>query len=96
MGDGIKVSGAGIGAMVDEMQKGLDDINNRLEAMKQDLSKYVEQWDGSARQAYSQAQADWDKQIQECRTLLLDVKQAVETSKEQYLAGELKNAGMWG
>lgn len=96
MGDGIKVSGAGIGVMVDEMQRGLDDINTTLENMKSDLSKYVEQWDGSARQAYSQAQRDWETQIQECRTLLIDVKQAVERSKEQYLAGELRNTNMWG
>ena len=96
MGDGIKVGGAGIDVMVGDMEKGLEGIRTRLDTMKSDLSKYVEQWDGSARQAYSQAQQDWEKQIEECRTLLLDVKQAVVTSKEDYLAGELRNTNMWG
>ena len=96
MGDGIKVGGAGIDTMVDEMQKGLGAIETRLGDMKSDLSKYVEQWDGSARAAYSQAQADWEKQIQECRQLLQDVRQAVIQSKEDYLAGELRNTNMWG
>ncbi|QIM21278.1 WXG100 family type VII secretion target [Phycicoccus sp. HDW14] len=96
MGDGIKVGGAGIDTLVDEMQKGLTNIESRLGDMKSDLSKYVEQWDGSARAAYSQAQADWEKQIQECKQLLQDVRQAVITSKEDYLAGELRNTNMWG
>jgi ESAT-6 family protein len=96
MGDGIKVGGAGIDTLVDEMQKGLTNIETRLGDMKSDLSKYVEQWDGSARAAYSQAQADWEKQIQECKQLLQDVRQAVITSKEDYLAGELRNTNMWG
>ncbi|MBM6399051.1 WXG100 family type VII secretion target [Phycicoccus sonneratiae] len=96
MGDGIKVGGAGIDTLVDEMQKGLTAIETRLGDMKSDLSKYVEQWDGSARAAYSQAQADWEKQIQECKMLLQDVRQAVITSKEDYLAGELRNTNMWG
>ena len=96
MGDGIKVGGAGIDTLVDEMQKGLTNIETRLGDMKSDLSKYVEQWDGSARAAYSQAQADWEKQIQECKQLLQDVRQAVITSKEDYPAGELRNTNMWG
>ncbi|MGG5260880.1 WXG100 family type VII secretion target [Phycicoccus avicenniae] len=96
MGDGIKVGGAGIDTLVDEMQKGLTGIETRLGDMKSDLSKYVEQWDGSARAAYSQAQADWEKQIQECKQLLQDVRQAVITSKEDYMAGELRNTNMWG
>ena len=98
MGDGssIKVGGAGIDTLVEEMQKGLNGIQTRLDTMKTDLSKYVEEWDGSARQAYSQAQKDWEQQIEECRTLLLDVKAAVVKSKEDYLAGELRNTNMWG
>ena len=96
MGDGIKVGGAGIDAMVADMEKGLQGISSRLDTMKSDLAKYVEQWDGSARQAYSQAQRDWEQQIEECRLLLLDVKAAVVKSKEDYLAGELRNTNMWG
>ena len=95
-GDGIKVGGAGIDALVSDMKGGLAKLEQRLEAMKGDLKPYVEQWDGSARQAYSQAQLDWDKQIDECRQLLEDVRQAVMTSKEDYLAGELRNTNMWG
>ncbi len=96
MGDGIKVGGAGIDALVDDMQKGLGAIETRLADMKSDLSKYVEQWDGSARAAYAQAQQDWETQIEECRTLLHDVRGAVVRSKEDYLAGELRNTNMWG
>ncbi len=96
MGDGIKVGGAGIDALVGDMQKGLGAIESRLADMKSDLGKYVEQWDGSARAAYAQAQADWDKQIEECRMLLQDVRQAVIQSKEDYVAGEQRNTNMWG
>ena len=77
-------------------QKGLADLESRLDTMKSDLRPYVEQWDGSARQAYSQAQRDWDQQIEDCKQLLEDVRQAVVRSKEDYLAGELRNTNMWG
>ncbi|MBM6404231.1 WXG100 family type VII secretion target [Phycicoccus sp. CSK15P-2] len=96
MQDGIKVGGAGIDALVADMQQGLDGINTRLEDMKSDLDKYVSQWDGSAREAYSQAQRDWEKQIQECRQLLNDVRTAVISSKEDYMAGEQRNTQRWG
>jgi early secretory antigenic target protein ESAT-6 len=94
--DGIKVGGAGIDALVDDMKGGLAKLEQRLEAMKNDLRPFVEQWDGSARQAYSTAQRDWDRQIEDCRLLLEDVRQAVIRSKEDYLAGELRNTNMWG
>lgn len=96
MTDGIKVGGAGIDALVGDMKKGLDDLVQRLETMKSDLRPQVEQWDGSARQAYAKAQQDWDQQIDDCRQLLEDVRQAVVRSKEDYLAGELRNTNMWG
>jgi len=95
-GDGIKVGGAGIDTLVNEMRSGLAKLEQRLETMKGDLRPYVEQWDGSARQAYSTAQRDWDTQIEECKLLLEDVRQAVIRSKEDYLAGELRNTNMWG
>ncbi len=94
-GDGIKVGGAGIDALVGDMKSGLAKLEQRLETMKGDLRPYVEQWDGSARQAYSTAQRDWDTQIEECKLLLEDVRQAVIRSKEDYLAGELRNTNMW-
>ena len=93
---GIKVGGAGIDTLVHEMKSGLAKLEQRLEEMKGDLSPYVEQWDGSARQAYSTAQRDWDKQIEDCKMLLEDVRTAVIRSKEDYLAGELRNTNMWG
>lgn len=96
MSDGIKVGGAGIDALVSDMKKGLGDLEARLEAMKSDLSGYVEQWDGSARSAYRQAQQDWDKQIEDCKMLLEDVRLAVVQSKDDYLAGEQRNTAMWG
>ncbi len=76
-GDGIKVGGAGIDALVGDMQTGLGELERRLGDMKSELSPYVEQWDGSARAGLPQAQLDWDKQIDECRQLLEDVRQAV-------------------
>ena len=96
MSGGIKVGGAGIDTLVSDMKKGLSDLEQRLETMKGDLRPYVEQWDGAARQAYSQAQKDWDQQIEDCKLLLEDVRQAVIRSKEDYLAGELRNTNMWG
>jgi WXG100 family type VII secretion target len=96
MTDGIKVGGAGIDTLVSDMKTGLGKLEQRLETMKQDLKPYVERWDGSARQAYSQAQRDWDQQIEDCKQLLEDVRQAVIRSKEDYLSGELRNTNMWG
>ena len=42
-GDGIKVGGAGIDALVNDMKSGLAKLEQRLETMKGDLKPYVEQ-----------------------------------------------------
>ncbi|MBR7742833.1 WXG100 family type VII secretion target [Phycicoccus sp. BSK3Z-2] len=96
MSDGIKVGGAGIDAMVQDMKKGLADIESRLTTMEGDLKPYVTDWEGTTQEAYRHAKQEWDKQIEECRALLEDVRLAVVQSKEDYLAGELRNTNMWG
>lgn len=96
MSGNIKVGGAGIDTLVEDMKRGLADIETRLADMAKDLAPYVNDWDGSAQSAYRTAQADWDKQIEDCKLLLEDVRQAVIRSKEDYLAGELRNTNMWG
>ncbi|MGL5817863.1 MAG: WXG100 family type VII secretion target [Phycicoccus sp.] len=96
MSGNIKVGGAGIDMLVADMKQGLTDIETRLGDMHRDLAPYVNDWDGSAQGAYRTAQAEWDKQIEECKLLLEDVRQAVVRSKEDYLAGELRNTAMWG
>ena len=57
-GDGIKVGGAGIDALVGDMKSGLAKLEQRLETMKSELRPYVEQWDGSARQALNLCPSD--------------------------------------
>jgi 6 kDa early secretory antigenic target len=96
MSDTIKVGGAGIDILVNDMKKGLSDIETRLADMAAQLAPQVNEWDGSARAAYTQAKSDWDKQIEQCKMLLEDVRLAVVQSKEDYVAGELRNTTMWG
>jgi len=92
----MKVDAAGIEMLISEMKAGCEKLAQRLDQMDGDLSKYVSQWEGGARESYAVAQRQWNQEITDLRELLEDVRRAVHESKENYLAGERKNAQSWG
>lgn len=91
----MKVDAGGIDILISDMKAGCDKLSTRLDDMDKDLQKYISQWEGGAQKAYHVAQTQWKQEITDLKELLEDVRKAVHESKENYLAGELKNEQSW-
>ena len=53
------------------------------------------EWEAGAKGAFEDVKRKWGTEVNDLNELLLDIKKAVEQSKEAYLAGELRNKNSW-
>ena len=53
----------------------------------------IEQWDGAAREAYHQAQRDWNDKLQEMNQILGQISQATSQIAQQYVESDARSAG---
>ncbi|MBM6747167.1 WXG100 family type VII secretion target [Bifidobacterium adolescentis] len=64
----------------------LDNLDNQVKSL-------IEQWDGSAREAYHQAQRDWTSKLQEMNQILGQISQATSQIAQQYVESDARSAG---
>lgn len=64
----------------------LDNLDNQVKSL-------IEQWDGSAREAYHQAQRDWASKLQEMNQILGQISQATSQIAQQYVESDARSAG---
>lgn len=64
----------------------LDNLDNQVKAL-------IEQWDGSAKEAYYQAQRDWTSKLQEMNQILGQISQATSQIAQQYVESDARSAG---
>lgn len=92
----IKVNSGGLQGLVSQMQTGVNELRGMLADMDSRLGPLRENWEGSAKDSYQVAQRQWNTQIDEMNQLLQEVSAAVQTSNENYMAGETRNKQSWG
>ena len=66
-------------------------IAQELENLNSQVSALIGQWDGSAREAYHQAQRNWDVKLQEM--ILGQISQATSQIAQQYVESDARSAG---
>jgi WXG100 family type VII secretion target len=94
-GQDIKVVGGGLDALIGDMVKGVADLRGKVDDMERDLKPHMAEWEAGAKGAFEDVKRKWGTEVQDLNELLLDIKKAVEQSKEAYLAGELRNKNSW-
>ena len=94
-GQDIKVAGGGIDTLIDAMVKGVNDLKSKVTDMENDMKPHMGEWEAGSKQAFEDVKRKWQGEVEDLNQLLLDIKTAVQTSKENYLAGELKNKNSW-
>ena len=94
-GQNIKVGSAGLDTLIQDMVKGVNDLKTKVSDMESDLKPYMAEWVAGAKCAFEDVKKNWNREVQDLNELLLDIKKAVEQSKESYLAGELRNKNSW-
>lgn len=94
-GQNIKVGSGGLDTLIGDMMKGVNDLKSKVSDMESDLRPHMGEWEAGAKAAFEDVKKNWNTEVQDLNELLLDIKKAVEQSKEAYLAGELRNKNSW-
>lgn len=92
----IKVGSAGLEALMADMTSGINKLRNKVIDMESDMRPHMGEWQAGTKDAFEDVKKKWQVEVEDLNELLLDVKAAVQQSKENYLAGELKNMNSWG
>ena len=94
-GQNIKVGSGGLDTLIGDMMKGVNDLRGKVTDMEGELRPHMGEWEAGAKQAFEEVKKKWNTEVNDLNELLLDIKKAVEQSKEAYLAGELRNKNSW-
>ena len=78
-----------------DIQRALSTLDAQLGQLEQDAAPLVASWSGDAQQAYEQRQAKWRTAAQDLKTMLRDIKVAVDDSVADYLSTEKRNTGLF-
>ena len=70
-------------------------MNNELDELKGFLASKIASWEGPAREAYSQAQGQWDTSFTHMQTVLAKASATVTTVGENYQTAEGANQSIW-
>lgn len=68
-------------------------IAQELDNLDTQVKSLIEQWDGVAREAYHQAQRDWNGKLQEMNQILGQISQATSQIAQQYVESDARSAG---
>lgn len=68
-------------------------IAQELDNLDTQVKSLIEQWDGAAREAYHQAQRDWNGKLQEMNQILGQISQATSQIAQQYVESDARSAG---
>lgn len=68
-------------------------IAQELDNLDTQVKSLIEQWDGTAREAYHQAQRDWNGKLQEMNQILGQISQATSQIAQQYVESDARSAG---
>lgn len=71
-----------------QIQQHLDDLDAQVKVL-------IDQWDGSAREAYYRAQSEWNSKIQEMNQILGQISQATSQIATDYVDSDNRAASFF-
>lgn len=85
-----------------QMQQGIADLTKAhravteyLQSLESELNSSLAQWDGSAREAYSQAKAQWDQAANRMSEVIAKMSSVMTNISDNYGANEANIASSW-
>lgn len=91
----IKVGGAGLDILIENMMKGVNDLKGKVADMETGMTPHMSEWEAGTKDAFADVKRKWGTEVQDLNEILLDIKTAIQESKEGYLAGEARNRSSW-
>ncbi|GAB2929180.1 WXG100 family type VII secretion target [Micromonospora polyrhachis] len=78
-----------------DIQRALNTLDAQLSQLEQDAGPLVASWEGDAQQAYAERQARWRSASNDLKTMLRDIKLAVDESVLEYRSTEKRNTQLF-
>lgn len=92
----IKVDFGQLSAGADSLHQTASKIQAELDELESFLKPLIQQWEGSAQEAYYSAQQQWDQAAKNLQEITAKMGMAVNAANESYQAGERANAAKFG
>jgi WXG100 family type VII secretion target len=89
----LQVSYEVMQAQHEVMRKASLEIDTLLDTLRQGLSKL--NWQGADRDAYNEAQTQWDNAVRDMNNILNEIAMAVGFARENYATVEMQNQQLW-
>lgn len=91
MNDGmLRVSFGALHQAGGDIQRAISKLESELAQLQQDAAPLVATWEGPAQQAYAERQRRWESASTDLKTILHDIKNAVQASAADYQDTERK------
>ena len=96
MSDGhLLVQFGALQAASGNISKAVSTLNSTLSDLESAAGPLVNTWDGEAKEAYAQRQAQWRSAAQDINEILARIKSALDQSAEEYAATERSNTSLF-
>jgi len=95
MSDEIKVTQAGMSALIDALRDAIQGIEAILRELDSKVSELRGGWSGEASEAYNRAQARWTAQLDEMNGLLARHRNDTIAGAELFKDAVAKNREIW-
>lgn len=92
----FSVNPAQVQMLADNIRHGADGIQQQLDELDGKVSHLKQQWDGSAQQAYAQAQQNWNRNLAEVKQILGNIATATSEISNGYSTSDQRAAGFFG
>lgn len=94
--DSFSVNPAALETLASEIRTNDRRIDAALEELKSKVDKLSAAWDGDAKAAYANAQAQWTKSITAMNVLLARISTETTNIQQGYLQQDRSSAGRFG
>ena len=92
----FSVNPAQVQTLAECIRHGADGIRQQLEDLDNKVSRLKQQWDGSAKEAYAQAQQNWNRNLAEVEQILGNIATATSEISNGYSTSDQHAAGFFG
>ncbi|MVA74813.1 WXG100 family type VII secretion target [Auraticoccus sp. F435] len=95
MSDYTSVNSAAMAEGISDLTNAHKQLSDHLDTLESQLSGSLAQWDGAARQAYTQAKAEWDAAAAHMASVIQKMQTTMGQISENYDANEKQIEGQW-
>ncbi len=78
-----------------DFQRTYSSLQSEVSSLESQLRSSLSRWDGSAQQAYYQAQAQWNAAMANMAQVLSQLGAAIGTANSNYMNAESRNTALW-